>query len=327
MIMIRHNSGFRPVFRAMIILAGVCFSGWFVNCLAAEPSGLQLVPVAEVTGDGVFLQQVVKSIQTLPALRLCDAPQVGATLELSRSQVNDLLAVAAPNLTTTNWTGADSIRISRRTRTLNEASVVTLLTASLQRDYVKDRGELELNLTQPWDVVVVPDETLTLKILELPTEGVMRSFIVRFQLSTATDIIGTWDATLQAHIWRNVWVAHSDLLRGELLADADIVQDRRDVLTAHEPLADFTSGDATLELADSVPANNILFARDLKLHAVIHRGQVADAVVQDGALNIMAKVEALEDGSPGQLIRARNLASQRDLTGTVVDDHTIQISL
>jgi flagellar basal body P-ring formation protein FlgA len=329
MIKTRHNSSLlhRLIFWTKIILAGICFSNGLAHCLAAEPSGLQLAPVAEVTGDGVYLQQVVKSSQPLPASRLCDAPQVGATLELSRSQVNDLLTVAAPNLVTTNWAGADSIRISRRTHTLNEASLLALLTASLQQNYVKDRGELELNLTQPWTATVVPDEPLTVKVLELPTEGVTRSFIIRFQLCTSTDIAGTWDATLQAHIWRNVWVAHSDLLRGELLADADVVQDRRDILAAHEPLADFSTGDATLELADSVPADHILFAHDLKLRAVIHRGQVADAVVQDGTLSITAKVQALEDGSPGQLIRARNVASQRDLTGKVLDDHTIEISL
>jgi flagella basal body P-ring formation protein FlgA len=112
-----------------------------------------------------------------------------------------------------------------------------------------------------------------------------------------------------------------------LVADADVVRDRRDVLTSHEPLADFSPGDTTLELGESVSANNILFARDLRLRAVIHRGQVANAVLQDGALNITMKVEALENGAPGQVIHFRNPASQRNLTGRVLDDHTIQVSL
>lgn len=294
---------------------------------AADSSALQLGSAAEVTGDGVFLQQLVKSDQPLSALRLCDAPQLGSTIELSRSQINDLLAASAPDLVTTNWIGADSITISRRTRTLNQADTIGLLTATLQQNYVKDRGQLELNMTEPWDAPVVPDEPLTVKFLELPSDGVARSFITRFQLCTASETVGTWEVTLMAHVWRQVWVAHTDLLRGESLTDADIVQDRRDVLAVHEPLAEFSPDDTTLELADSITADNILFARDLKLRAVIHRGDVADAVVQDGALNITAKVQALEDGSPGQIIRARNINSQRDLTGKVLDDHTIEISL
>jgi flagella basal body P-ring formation protein FlgA len=228
---------------------------------------------------------------------------------------------------TTNWTGAESIRILRRTRTLNEADVISLLTAKLQEDYVRDQGKLELDFNEPWDAPVVPDEPLTVKILEVPTAGVSPLFIARFQLCTATETLGTWEMTLQAHVWRDVWVAHSDLLRGNLVADADVMRDSRDVLEIHEPLADFSPGDESLELADSVPANRILLERDIKLRAVIHRGQVADAVLQDGLLNVSIKVQALEDGAPGEIIHVLNPTSQRNLTGKVLDEHTIIVSL
>ncbi|HTV41937.1 MAG TPA: flagellar basal body P-ring formation chaperone FlgA [Candidatus Sulfotelmatobacter sp.] len=310
----------------LFVVAFLCLGAG--HCLqASETAALQLVPVAEVTGNGVFLQQIIKSSAPLPDIRLCDSPALGAALELSRNHIDDLLAAAAPDLMTTNWAGADTVRVLRRSRTLNEADAVALLTARLQSDYVKDQGELELAFTEPWDAPVVPDEPLTVKILEVPTSGVAPLFIARFQLCTATETVGTWEVSARAHVWKDVWVAHTDLSRGELVADADVIRDRRDVLAAHEPLADFLSGDTTLELADSVPANNILFARDLRLRTVIHRGQMADAVVRDGALNITMKVEALEDGAPGQVIHFRNPASQRSLTGRVLDEHTIQVSL
>lgn len=329
--MIRNFNRFSPrgfplLWKTLLVV--ICLGGGFASGLSAVPSPtLQLAPVAQVTGDGVFLRQVVTSSRPLPNARLCDAPAVGVTLELSRAQINDLLAAAAPALMTTNWTGADTIRILRRARTLNEADAIALLTTTLQNDYVKDRGKLELNFTEPWDAPVVPDEPLTIKILEVPTAGVAPLFIARFQLCTATETVGTWEVSLRAHVWRDVWVAHTDLLRGELVADADLLRDRRDVLETHEPLADFSPGDPTLELADSVPADRMLFQRDVRLRAVIHRGQVADAVLQEGTLNITIKVEALEDGAPGQIIRALNPASQRNLTGKVLDDHTIVVLL
>jgi len=317
---------FLPAWRVIVFF--IILGGGFINSLQASSSpALQLAPVAEVTGDGVFLQQMVTYSQPLPDLRLCDAPAVGATLALSRAQINDLLAAAYPTLMTTNWTGADTIRILRRSRTLNEADAIALLTSALQENYVKDEGKLELDFNEPWDAPVVPDEPLTVKILEVPTAGVAPLFIARFQLCTATETVGTWEMTLRAHVWRDVWVAHSDLLRGGLVADADVMRDRRDVLEVHEPLADFFPGDTSLELANSVPANRILMERDLKLRAVIHRGQVADAILQEGSLNISIKVQALEDGAPGQIIHALNPSSQRNLTGKVLDEHTIAISL
>jgi flagella basal body P-ring formation protein FlgA len=213
-------------------------------------------------------------------------------------------------------------------KTLTEADAIALLTASLQQDYVKDRGQLELLFTQPWVASDVPDGPLTVKILELPTEGVTAAFIIRFQLCTPDgNTVGTWQESMQAHIWREVWVAHSDLQRGEAVGDADVARERRDVLGIHESLAEFTPGDTALELGQSVQSGAPLLARELKPRSVVHRGELADALLQNGALSIMLKVEVLEDGAPGQVIHVRNPDSKRDFTGKVADDRTILVSL
>jgi flagella basal body P-ring formation protein FlgA len=230
-----------------------------------------------------------------------------------------------------NFLRAGEVSISQTnapgTRVLTEADALTLLTTTLQKNYVRDKGELELNFKQPWIAPVLPDEPLTVRILALPTAGVTPSFIIRFQLCTTNETVGTWQATLQAHIWRDVWVAHSDLQRGELLGDADVARERRDVLNVYESLAEFSPDDSSLEFASQVQAGNLLLARDLKPRAVIHRGQIADALLEDGALSIMMKVEVLEDGAPGQIVRARNPVSLRNLSGKVINEKTILISL
>jgi flagellar basal body P-ring formation protein FlgA len=212
-------------------------------------------------------------------------------------------------------------------RAFAESDLLELLSSTLQESYVGDRGELELRLTRPWDTVNVPDEPLVLKVLDMPTAGVTPSFIVRFELCTTNETLGTWQTAVRAYVWREVWVAHTTLKRGQALADADVERERRDVLTVREPLADFTAGDPTLELADSVRQGGILLARSLEPRPVIHRGQSAEALVQDGALTVSMKVQALEDGAPGQIIRARNPVSRRDVTGKVLDEQTILVSL
>jgi MoxR-like ATPase len=104
-------------------------------------------------------------------------------------------------------------------------------------------------------------------------------------------------------------------------------RDRRDLLTVHEPLAEISPDDATQELVEPLSAGSLLLARSLKLRPVIHRGQVADAVLQSGALSISMKVEALEDGAPGQIIRVRNSQSRRDIRGKVMNEQTVLVSL
>jgi flagella basal body P-ring formation protein FlgA len=60
---------------------------------------------------------------------------------------------------------------------------------------------------------------------------------------------------------------------------------------------------------------------------VVHRGQTVAALVNQGALNITMKVVVLEDGAPGQIVRARNQQSLRDIRGKVLNDQTILVSL
>jgi flagella basal body P-ring formation protein FlgA len=298
-----------------------------VRTNASETATFSLFPVAQTGGEGIFLQQLVKSEQPLPALKLGDSPAFGKITELTRAQVNDLIAAAAPDLATTNWSGAATVRISRRAREFSETEMLAQLTATLQHDYVKAKGELELSLTQPWTPPVVPDEPLTLKILELPTAGVSPSFIVRFELHTAQKTLGAWQASVKAQVWREVWVARSSLQRGVPVADADITRERRDVVNIRKTFAEFEAGNDSLEIAEFVPANMPLLADEIRPKVVIHRGQVAEAQLDDGALSIRMKVVALEDGAPGQYIRLRNPVSQHNLNGTVMDGQTIAISL
>lgn len=212
-------------------------------------------------------------------------------------------------------------------RVLDQSELTMLLTQTMQQDYVKDRGELELKLTQPWKDKKISDEPVTVKITEMPTMGVVSSFIVRFELCNSTGTIGTWQMPVQAHVWREAWVAHSMLKRGDSLADADITKERRDMLMVHEPLVELPDNRSTLEIAEPVGINAPLLARSVRLMPVVHRGQTVQALVSDGSLSIAMKVEVLEDGAPGQTVRARNKQSQKDIRGKVLNEQTIVVSL
>jgi flagella basal body P-ring formation protein FlgA len=236
-------------------------------------------------------------------------------------------AAETDNVTPATNTAAVKVEAKPAFRSLAESELLQLLTATLQNDYVKDKGELELRFGRAWATARVPDEPLTIKVLDIPATGVTPTFILRFELRTADKAVGTWQMSVTAHVWRDVWVARSALKRGELVADADLDRQRRDVLTMREALADFVAGDSTLELAEPLQSGSPLLARSVKVRPVIRRGQVADALIQDGALSVSMKVEALEDGAPGQVIRARSPQTRRDIRGKVVNEQTILLAL
>ncbi len=317
--------------------AGLCLVS-FALCasageeLAASSAELsiavQLHPAIQVDGEGVFLSQVIESGAEVPRLRLCDAPACGKSLLLKRAQVAELALTAGLDQALTNWAGSVVARVSRRLRPLAEKEGLQLLTTLLKQQYVKDQGELELRLSQPWAVLNVPDEPFTLKVQDLPASGVTPSFIIRFELETARgEHFGSWQASLQAKVWREVWVARSPLKRGDAVRSAELARERRDMLLCREALAQIAPDDSSLEVVEAIQPGAPLLARLIRPRSIVHRGQSVDATVQDGVLLITLKVEALEDGAAGQIIRVRNPLSRRDLHGKVLDEQNILVCL
>ena len=323
-------SGLFPGICLAILSFALCARGDDASASTTNQAPLiKLQATIQVDGEGVFLSQLVEpSSFDLPRLRLCDAPQFGKLVVLKRAEVTALARTAGLEQTLTNWAGAGVVRISRRSRALAEKEVTQGLTAVLQKQFVKEQGELELRLTQPLAAMTVPDEPFVIKVLDLPTSGVTSAFIVRFEIETAHgEAVGPWQASLQAKVWREVWVSPSTMKRGDPVRVADLNRQRRDMLLCSEPLAELSPDDSALEFVGPVQAGAPIWARLIRQKAVVHRGQSLAAMVQDGALQITLKVEALEDGAAGQVIRIRNPLSQRDLRAKVVDSQNVLVSM
>ncbi len=296
--------------------------------MTRESFGWSLLPAVQVDATGIYLDQVVAGAPAdVPHLRLAPAPAFGRPLTLNPNQLNELLQQSAPELATTNWNGATQIKITRRTRQLTEAELRDLLTASLQQDYVKERGDLELRFMRAVPATTIVDEPLTVKLLDLPSAGVSANFIARFELKAGEETIGNWQIPVQARIWREVLVAGSPLRRGQLVSAADLSREKRDLLTTRDALTEVELDNPALELAENIPTGLPLTTRSLRLRPIIHRGKVADAIVQNGALTLSVRVEVLEDGLPGQTIRVRNLKSKREFRGKVQNEETIYVTL
>ena len=328
------NQRRRGVSLSFLLCAFCCslFTTFGASALSLGPAGdaasWPLAPEAKVDSRGIFLRNLVSAnfTQPLPEVRLADAPAFGRGAVFTRAQLNDLLARVAPEVTPV-WSGPDRVRVVRRSRMLDESELKQMLTSSLQADQVRERGELELRFVRPWTPVLVPDEVLNLRVLDLPNMGVTPNFIVRCELKAGDEIVGNWQINVNAKIWREVWVARSGLLRGQTLQSADIGRERRDMLAFKDGLVNLPADFDSYDIAENLSGGSILTARSLKQRPVFRRGKTLDALVQEGTMQILVKVEALEDGLPGQYVRVRNLKSRREFRGKVQDEQTVAVNL
>ena len=316
------------VFAVAVALAAPGIPVRAAESAANSATTFELLPAVSVDSTGLHLHQVaVPTRSVLPNVRLADAPTLGQTASLSRAQLTEMLRRVAPELATNAWTGAAQIRISRRARALGEAELRDLLTATLQSEVVKDRGELELRFSRPWSPVSVPDEPIALKLLDVPATGVTPNFIARFEITAGTERVGPWQVVLQARLWKEVLVAKSTLKRGGPLAGAEVTTERRDVISMREPLEAAALSDISLDLYESVPAGQTVLARHVRARAIVQRGQFVDALMRDGTLSISLKVEALGDGATGQTIRVRNPKTKREFYAKIKDEQTVLLAL
>lgn len=299
-------------------------------CLAAGARAeWRLAETAQVDSGGVFLAQIATATNgtAVPHLQVADAPAPSQTLVLTRTQVLAALARAHWPAGVSNLCGAERVRITRKLRSLPEAEVRELLTATLQREHLRDRGELELRFTRPWRDVKVPDEPFVLKVVDLPASGISPSLILRFELRNEREVFGAWQVAAQAKVWREVYVAGTALRRGDVLAESDLARERRDVLTLRDALETLPGRGLELEVLENLAVGAPLTSRAVRLKPVVSRGQLVAASVVSGALTIALKVEVLEDGAPGQWVRVRNPQSKRELRGKVQHEQSILIEL
>ena len=303
-----------------MLLGPACFA-------QGEPVSWQLLTGAAVDSSGVFLHAVLnKPTSTVPLLRLAPAPRWGQTNFLTRQQVIELARRDFPALDTTTWTGPEQIRLERRSRQLLDFQLVDLLTAALQKQYNMGGGELDLRLVHPWTAVVVPEEQLDLRLTELPGAGLLPTTTIGFEIWTGKEYVGAWRIGVQAKLWRETPVARSPLSRGQLVRDADIALERRDVLARHEAYINLANAES-LELSENIQPGQPILQHCVRARPIVRRGQVVDAIYQEGSLRITLKVETLDDGALGQMIRVRNPRTHRDLVAKVQNEQTVFIAL
>lgn len=297
--------------------------------IAASSALAQSSPCALVGSEGIFLDDLVAAFTnvTVPHLRVGEAPLFGQSFVYPPAKILAAWNEIDPKTSPIATNLIPDVRVARKARILDESEIRDMLIACLQKTIHPTQGDLIIRLARPWTPVKVPDEAIEFRALDMPAANLRSSFVVRFELKTGRETIGSWQMPVQAQLFRQVWIARVPIKRGQAITESDFVLEQRDILGLREPLAQWNPAESDFECSDYVPAGYPLLARSLKPRAVIHRGDLVEALLQDGLMSILVKVEALEEGSPGQVVRVRNLQTKRELRGKVQNEQTILINL
>jgi len=188
-------------------------------------------------------------------------------------------------------------------------------------------GLLELTPVRALPKIATPEKgTLSVKVLNHP-ERPQPYFSVRFALMADGKKLGEWPAYYRSKLYRDVWVVRSPARRGDSLDRVDMKLERRDVINVRTSLWNGKKPDAKFCLVQPLGSGSIVYDRYVKHTPVVFRGQVVDALIQIRALTVKLKVEVLQDGAPGDVVRMRNLQTRREIRGIVINEKNVKINL
>lgn len=124
---------------------------------------------------------------------------------------------------------------------------------------------------------------------------------------------------LRVHVWRMGWKTRQPVQRGDFVDAATLLQVRLDGLREREAMADLPSGDFIFTRA--VPPGRLVTWRDVAARPIIRRGQLVEVVAQSGPVSVSMKAMAMQDGARLEMIRIRNIQSNREFTAQVIAEN------
>jgi flagella basal body P-ring formation protein FlgA len=259
---------------------------------------------------------------------------IAAATSLHAAELRDILTplaslpanVGSSSLSTTaSQQDAPAVVTSRGDYTLGDAQILDALQSELTARLTL-RGELKLSFVEPWNPIEIKNgKDWSLVVDGIPKSGISANFPARFTVMAGGKKVGVWELPVKAKLIEPVWISTRRLERGEsinsggaALLDSDVLSTNKELLKADEKLDYF-------EIAQAVPANQILSRSDITPRQIVRRGKVVDVIVKEGGINISMKAMALADGGVGQTIGVRNIDSKKDFQAQVVGSNTVQV--
>ena len=223
------------------------------------------------------------------------------------------------------WEAGQSVIISRRSRTIDTAELIDHLTIELLNAIPSIDGQLTLSALKEPAEIRIPDEPFEITISAPPVYGIRTRFMLPFTVSIAGEPVHRASVALEAKIMRKVWLSARRIERGEPLDENDFYLADRDTLTLRGTALGSDDSLEGYENRATLLKDRPLLQRHLDRIPVVDRGDVVDAQLKNGTISIIMKVQILEKGAPGDVIRIRNPKSRRQLKGRVTHDKTIEI--
>jgi flagella basal body P-ring formation protein FlgA len=252
---------------------------------------------------------------------LVKSPDPGKTVTITAAQALNRLREEGVQIAGLGYALPRIMKVTRASREVTRDEILAVLEEALAKS--GDTAELKgIEYSKP--VHVVPG------VMELSVEGFSRSSTGNMQFRLLANVDGAAPARFQIGAavdeWVQVPVARRPLLKGSVVNADDLMMARLNLNTIPSDTAHSATSIIGLETSSNITYGEVFRKKKLAIPPLIESGARITMIYESKFLKATATGTALESGAEGQLIRIRNDASKKVVTGKIIEPGLVRIS-
>lgn len=313
-----------------VVFIGLCLLG---TGFAAAQDWVAVRESASVAGPEILLGDIAEihcadgaRRQALASLKLGNAAAPGGRRVFSRDLFQVRLHAAGESDPATVWSIPSLVTVETRAQRITGEALVREAEAFLRRELQAAGGDYTVErLYVPGDLAA-PEGAVTYKVV-LPY-GVKYNAPTNATLWTYVDG-QLWKKTMlrfRVHVYEAVVVTARGLTAKHLLQAEDLLLQKLDVSDLAPGYLTEIERAVGLEIKRTAGKGAVVTRSMLEKPVLIERLAQVFIVSRRSGVEIRTEGQALQDGREGELIRVKNLRSNRVVTGRVADAETVEVS-
>ncbi len=295
----------------------------WISSLALASTTIVLKHEALVDGKNVYLGDIAllegKLREELSKIRIVASPVPGDKREIEKRYIILRLKQLGYGENTVTVGGPEKVIVERAFQEISKKFVEDLAFEKIKDVIPKWAKRYEVFFDIPTFSKYAPTGNVEI-FLDIPSLDKVKGRYISFPVTINIDG-KKWKkfyVNCRLTLYADVPVAVTSIKRGQRITKEDYKIEERKIERPSFPYISPDEVDGYVALKNIYTGNIIDFTYVARPYQ-IRRGEIVDVVLKRGAITIMLKAQALENGSYGDMIQLKNLKSGKKFTGIVKD--------
>jgi flagella basal body P-ring formation protein FlgA len=262
-----------------------------------------------VLGDIATIQGAGDQHKALARLPVGSSPAPGKSKDFYTVSVINSLQHRR-GVTNIDWQGSPNIAVTRTATRISKKQIEAILGQFLQDNRNKlPKADIRLQILRAPDELILPEGNVTWQVT--PSRAAIldsSSFSIAFAVNGTP--AGNCIVRSRLKALANVAVAAVSLQRGERVKQSSIRLEKRDISKLDAPYTELAEliGKETLK---TINAGTVLEHDFIGLPSIVHKGEMVTIVARRGTMRLTTKGLSRENGRKGEMIRVKNISSNK----------------